>query len=172
MVHQYSFLRLLDFHWFIYPIPSISHFRNMNTSATDTISKLEMGWAIPVRSNRRLSNLQKNFLNKLFDDGETSGVKVSPEHALKLMREEFDPINFLPLSSIKSYFGRRKKAILDGRSQLGEVLPADKVTATKSHGVDVEKDKAAVSGEEKDAGEIDAEDNDDEEDSNASIFVE
>ena len=105
---------------------------NDSTVSNDGECNLLMGWAIPKRSTRRLSNIQKTFLNKLFDEGEKSGSKVTAEHALKLMKEEFDPVNFLPLSSIKSYFSRRKKAIHDGKSQIGEILPVIEVAATKT----------------------------------------
>ena len=93
---------------------------NGSASIVSNACQLQMGWAIPKRSNRTLSNTQKKFLNKLFDDGEKLGVKVTAEHAFKLMRKEFDRVNFLPLNSIKSYFSRRKKAILDGEKQVGK----------------------------------------------------
>ena len=100
-------------------------------TSSGTVCDLPKGWAIPKRSNRRLSNLQKNFLNKLFDDGERTGSKVSAEHTLKLMREEFDPVHFLPLATIKNYFSRRTKAIREGRSIVGEVLPVLHTTTKK-----------------------------------------
>ena len=92
------------------------------------VCDLPMGWAIPVRTTRRLTNVQKKFLNRLFDEGETTGSKVTAEDADGLMREEFDSVDhFLPLSTIKSYFSRRKVAIRDGKSQIGEVLPVEDI---------------------------------------------
>ena len=48
---------------------------------------LKMGWAIPERVQRRLTAAQKEFLNKLLDDGEKSGNKVSAEKAKQKMRK-------------------------------------------------------------------------------------
>ena len=52
---------------------------------------LQMGWAIPARATRRLTKMQKVFLNKLFNDGQTSHMV-----------------------NIKSYFSRRAAAIRKG----------------------------------------------------------
>ena len=57
---------------------------------TETFGKkpmLEMGWAIPKICLRKFSVIQKNFLNEVFDDGEKNKCKVSPEQALKKMKE-------------------------------------------------------------------------------------
>ena len=90
---------------------------------SSTVSELGMGWAIPKRSNRKFTPLQQNFFNKLFDQGETTGVKVTGERAPELMRDQLDPKHFVPLTSIKSYFHRRLKAIKDGKSKIGEWIP-------------------------------------------------
>ena len=50
------------------------------------VCDLPMGWAIPVRTTRCLTNVQKNFLNRLFDEGETTGSKVTAEDADELIR--------------------------------------------------------------------------------------
>ena len=86
---------------------------------------LMKGWAIPQRKQRTLTNLQKNFLNKLFDQGELDGAKVTGENALTLMKEELDPDQFLPLESIKSYFSRRAKKLCQGKTKIGELFPED-----------------------------------------------
>ena len=83
---------------------------------------LSIGWAIPKRCTRRLNVVQKNFLNKVFDDGTVSKSKVSAEKALQMMKESLQPKDFLPLSSIKSYFSRRGKYIREGKSFIGEIL--------------------------------------------------
>ena len=131
---------------------------NGSASIVSNACQLQMGWAIPKRSNRTLSNTQKKFLNKLFDDGEKLGVKVTAEHAFKLMRKEFDRVNFLPLNSIKSYFSRRKKAILDGEKQVREVLPVGQIAGSKTN-VST-KDKDAAEQEEEEGDESDDEDGD------------
>jgi len=61
-----------------------------------------MGWAISKRNCRRLTNAQKNFWNKLFDEGEKNGCKETPK-------------DYLPISTIKSYFSRRAKNIRIGK---------------------------------------------------------
>ena len=83
-------------------------------------SVLSMGWAIPKRSNRTLTDAQKNFLDKLFDQGATTGAEVSADQALSLMKDQFDPEHFLPLSTIKNYFSRRAKLIREGKCKIGE----------------------------------------------------
>ena len=49
-----------------------------------------MGWAIPERVQRGLTATQKEFLNKLLDDREKSGNKMSAEKAKQKMRKQFD----------------------------------------------------------------------------------
>ena len=51
--------------------------------------------------------MQKLLLNKLFDDGLRSGNKITAEKAEKRMRKEFVPEDYLPVTTIKSYFARR-----------------------------------------------------------------
>ena len=79
-----------------------------------------MGWAIPERVQRRLTAAQKEFLNKLLDDGEKSGNKVSAEKAKQKMRKQFDPEDYLPVSTIKSYFSRRAS-----KKKKGEIVDDD-----------------------------------------------
>ena len=71
------------------------------------------------------------------------------------MRDAFDPADFLPLGTIKNYFSRRKAAIQAGKSQIGEVLPVDKLPVKK---VPITRKKA--------------DDPDDEEDENEEVDVE
>ena len=79
-----------------------------------------MGWAIPERVQRRLTAAQKEFLHKLLDDGEKSGSKVSAEKAKQKMQEQFDPEDYLPVSTIKSYFSRRAS-----KNKKGEIVDDD-----------------------------------------------
>ena len=79
-----------------------------------------MGWAILERVQRRLTATQKEFLNKLLDDGEKSGNKVSAEKAKQKMRKQFDPEDYLPVSTIKSYFSRRAS-----KKKKGEIVDED-----------------------------------------------
>ena len=81
---------------------------------------LKMGWAIPERVQRRLTAAQKEFLNKLLDDGEKSGNKVSAEKAKQKMQKQFDPEDYLPVSTIKSYFSRRAS-----KKKKGEIVDED-----------------------------------------------
>ena len=59
---------------------------------------LKMGWAIPVRTTRRLTKRQKVFLNRVFHDGEKSGNKVSAESPHNQIRKLFKTKDFLPVS--------------------------------------------------------------------------
>ena len=94
-------------------------------------SELMMGWAVPKRSNRRLTAAQKKFLDFLFDEGVRTHMKISPEQALEKMKVAFDdPKDFLPLGSIKSYFSRRAKSISEGKIKIGEVIPEEKEVET------------------------------------------
>jgi hypothetical protein len=120
---------------------------NVSLSSCDGESKLRMGWAIPQRVQRRLSNLQKNFLNQLFDEGEITGAKVTGEQALKLMKEKIDdPSQFLPLSTIKSYFGRRAKSLREGKAKIGETFPV--TTDAENEESDDEEDQVEEEEEE------------------------
>ena len=111
-------------------VPSSS--RSSDTPcATYGESELMMGWAIPKRNNRTLTPEQKNFLNKLFDQGECTGSKVSGEDALKLMKEQLERSQFLPLTSIKSYFSRRAKKLREGKTEIGELFPVTGVEKGK-----------------------------------------
>ena len=75
---------------------------------TDNITILPMGWAIkPERVVRRHSAKLKEFLDRLFDEGERTKNKCTPERALNLMRKVLDVEDIIPLQSIKSYFSRR-----------------------------------------------------------------
>ena len=79
-----------------------------------------MGWAIPERVQRKLTAAQKEFLNKSFDDGEKSGNKVSAEKNKQKMRKQFDSEDYLPVSTIKSYFSRRAS-----KKKKGEIIDDD-----------------------------------------------
>ena len=70
---------------------------------------LEMGWAVTKRMVRRLNDKQKNFLNMVFDKGERTSSKATPENTLMKMRQGFNSTDYLPLSTIKSYLQNSKK---------------------------------------------------------------
>lgn len=53
-------------------------------------------------------------MNKLFNEGEKSGNKVSAEKAEKQIRKKFDVEDYLPVNTIKSYFSRRSALIRKG----------------------------------------------------------
>lgn len=83
-------------------------------SAVESTSQtpiLEMGWAIPKVTKRRFTDVQKDFLVKVFDDGEKSGDKLTPLATHNLMKKKLDASEILPVSSIKSFFSRRAKLI-------------------------------------------------------------
>ena len=63
---------------------------------------------------------QKEFLHKLLGDGEKSGNKVTAEKAKQKMQKLFDPEDYLPVSTIKSYFSRRAS-----KKKKGEIVDDD-----------------------------------------------
>ena len=56
----------------------------------------------------------KKLLVEIFDEGEASGVKLSAEAAEKRLRRTLPVEDFLPVSSIKSFFSRLSRG--QGRS--------------------------------------------------------
>ena len=110
---------------------------------------LKMRWAIPERVQRRLTSAQKEFLNKLFDDGEKSGNKVGTEEAEQKMRKQFAPEYYLSGSTIKSYFSRRAS-----KKKKGKIVDDD--VSKDEDQVESEAEKEAESEAESD--EIDVED--------------
>ena len=81
---------------------------------------LAMGWAISKRLTRRLTNQQKSFLNKIFDQGEVTNNKVTAEATLAMLKDEFEVEHYLPLNTIKSYFSRRARDVRDGKVVIGK----------------------------------------------------
>ena len=81
---------------------------------------LKMEWAIPERVQKRLTAAEKKVLHKLLGDGEKSGNKVTAEKAKQKMRKQFDPEDYLPVSTIKSYFSRRAS-----KKKKGEIVDDD-----------------------------------------------
>lgn len=74
----------------------------------------------------------KKLLVEIFDEGEASGVKLSAEAAEKRLRRTLPVEDFLPVSSIKSFFSRLSRG--QGRSaneeniiniELDEILEDD-----------------------------------------------
>ena len=72
-------------------------------------------------STFRLTKEQINFLNEVFDKGERTSSKATPEATLALMKEQFAVKDYLPTTTIKSYFSRRARKI-----RLGEVIVGEK----------------------------------------------
>ena len=81
-----------------------------------------MGWAIPERTQRRFNKTQKAFLNQLFDSGAKSGNKITAEKAEQRMCKQFDPRDYLSVTTIKSYFSRRA-----AKKKKGEIIEDDVV---------------------------------------------
>ena len=50
---------------------------DQDVTESAVVSELEMGLAIPKRSNRSFKEVQTNLLDRWFDQGETTGVKSS-----------------------------------------------------------------------------------------------
>ena len=43
-------------------------------TSNQQLTNLNIGWAMPKRHTRRFNVVQKNFLNKIFDDGEVQSL--------------------------------------------------------------------------------------------------
>ena len=89
---------------------------------------------------------------------------MTGELALKLMKEEFDPSQFLPLASIKSYFSRRAKKLRQGKTKIGELFPenVDDVKKTQSKKQDQKKAQDKIE-EDKEDEEVEEEEEEGEE---------
>ena len=92
----------------------------LNTVDPSDTLQLQLGWAIPKRYNRRLSEEQKSFLNNIFSEREKKGCKATAENALAKMRMQFMPKDYLPVSTIRSYFSRRAKKVCSGEINILE----------------------------------------------------
>ena len=92
----------------------------LNTADPSDTLQLQLGWAIPKRYNRRLSEEKKSFLNNIFSEGEKKGCKATAENALAKMTMQFMPKDYLPLSTIWSYFSRRAKKVCSGEINILE----------------------------------------------------
>ena len=95
---------------------SAEHFAHTETIEGPSSSKImslfnKTGWAIPIRSNFRFSFAQKDILYKLFMDGETSGNKVLPADAAKVIRQNLAVSEYLKPQQIKSLFSRWAKQL-------------------------------------------------------------
>lgn len=64
-----------------------------SASKYDTSIIFVHGWALPVRSKYRYNSQQKSC--ELFEDGEVTGKKTSPEDAHTMMKQKFDDEKFL-----------------------------------------------------------------------------
>ena len=65
---------------------------------------LKKVWGIPGRVQRLLTDTQKRLLNKICHDGKKSGNKLSAAKAEKQLRKTLTPDEYLPVTTIKSYF--------------------------------------------------------------------
>ena len=86
----------------------------------------------------------KKLLVEIFDEGETSGVKLSAEAAEKRLRKTLPVEDFLPVSSIKSFFSRLSRG--QGRSANEENM--DDVDADISDDLCIELDECLEDDEE------------------------
>ena len=83
-------------------------------------SSLGMGWAIPFCNCRQLNDRQQAFLNKLFDDGERKGNKLTAEEVFQKMQNNFSASEYLPAGTTKSYFNRRASQFRTGKITLDD----------------------------------------------------
>ena len=67
-----------------------------------------------------MSEEQKSFLNNIFSEGEKKGCKATAENALAKMRMQFMPKDYLPVSTIRSYFSRGAKKVCSGEINMLE----------------------------------------------------
>jgi len=119
---------------------------------------LNKGWAIPERVTRRLTAVQKKFLDKIYDHSEVTGNKASAERAEKDQRSVLKVEEWLLVSTIKSYFSRRttlkkkgKIKISDGdeTTDVNEVTDADEVVdAVGEHDSDIDEEAEEIEAEE------------------------
>ena len=84
-----------------------------------------MGWAIPICNCRQLNDRQRIFLNKLFDDGERTGKKVTAEEVFQEMLNKFSASEYLPVRMIKSYFSRRASQFRTGKVILDDEIDCE-----------------------------------------------
>ena len=84
-----------------------------------------MGWAIPICNCRQLNDRQRIFLNKLFDDGERTGNKVTAEEVFQEMLNKFSASEYLPVRMIKSYFSRRASQFRTGKVILDDEIDCE-----------------------------------------------
>ena len=71
----------------------------------------------------------------MFDDGEMSGNKVSAEKAEQKMRKQFDPEDYLPVSTIKLASKKKKGEIVDDNLSKNE----DKIESEAESKVEIDK---------------------------------
>ena len=88
-------------------------------------SSLGMGWAIPIRNCRRLNDRLQTFLNKLFNDGERTGNKLTAEEVFQEMRNKFSFTEYLPVGTIRSYFSRRASQFRTGKINLDDDIDCE-----------------------------------------------
>lgn len=78
------------------------------------------GWARKVRTVQKITDKQKEFIQKLFNDGATSKTKLSPEQMASRMKDEivdgnyyFSPAEYLDVKRIRNIISglRRKEKI-------------------------------------------------------------
>lgn len=85
-----------------------------NSQSKDFKTNFKPGWALNTRENIRFDSKVKSFLLELFNVGEKTGKKISPEDAHKAMRKkqtpsgrkEFMPETYLTVAQIRSLFAR------------------------------------------------------------------
>ena len=88
-------------------------------------TSLGMGSAIPIHNCRRLNDIQRTFLNKLFDDGERTGKKLTAEELFQEMRNKFSASEHLPVGTIKPYFSRSASQFRTGKIILDDDIDCE-----------------------------------------------
>ena len=86
------------------------------------------------KSSKKVGCCLKRILKKI-DDGEMSGNKVSAEKAEQKMRKQFDPEDYLPVSTIKLASKKKKGEIVDDNLSKNE----DKIESEAESKVEIDK---------------------------------
>ena len=142
---------------FVEKMKSLSDVRSSNSSTVVTLSidslcaVMEMlqkgGWAIPFRSNFRFTFEQKDILYKLFMDGEKSKDKISPDGAVKVIRNQLPVILYLTQQQIRGLFSRWSKQLRQN-TLVPPVRKTNDVQADESSSEDEEEDEEEEEEEE------------------------
>ena len=87
---------------------------------------------------------QKEFSDKVFDEGERTSSKSTPENTLAQMKRNFDSNDYLPLATIKSYFSRRAKKIRLGEITVSEIKEPGLIETMETTAQDLERENTVA----------------------------